>query len=636
MRLKTTRLAYIGLCLIVILVLAITTKKIKFSKHHAIDRIKGFYDTKVSSTLPSFSSQDSLAIFPLVFDEGSTTKLKEFYKKNIGNDIKKNSKIFRFNGKSSALTDMIVHSKYHKHEISVYDSIKDIDGNTDKCHPELNKKLNIEVSTPKEFSSSYSNMAKILNQQLKEDPPFKEMRGFFEEDLQKHREQGKADEHWYKFAGTSVWLEQYGVHFMISRMMYSPPGRKKNSLISLVYAQVYNEKWEELQDVELVIPTANELTGEDEAKSLRLPRFLPIPFYHDSNYRGKRFYGPEDARMLLVKNNKGIEEPLIIFNAYHRKCVSESKIDEWSSNIKYDYYRSMFMGWPFQFQKGKENVDGTSNPDNTEIEYNKVLELRNGNSPRLKMQKNWTPFVSMKDRQADGYDKNLYFIYRWHNLEILKCEISDAFDISRCDFVYKRTKDLPIDEGVGPLRGGTELISLNNILPTTNTYLPQDTEIWIGLSRAHIKKCGCGSSMYRPNLAVITREGNDYKISQLSSFLSLDIPLIGWSDPNNICHPREPNALIPNGISSWNTINYNLGRKQMFEDYAVISLSVADATDHKIYVKNLLHTILGETSILSPNKESGYTDDLVSCSLKYSEKFCAAYGDEVFKVGKSN
>lgn len=101
-----------------------------------------------------------------------------------------------------------------------------------------------------------------------------------------------------------------------------------------------------------------------------------------------------------------------------------------------------------------------------------------------------------------------------------------------------------------------------------------------------------------------------------------------------LCHPKDPNALIPNGISHWDVSTIKLGKKYVTEDFVTLSLSVADATVHTIQIKNLLQNILSDTSVLSYNQKSGYTDDVVECSLKASNQFCAAYGKEQVKLGK--
>lgn len=633
---KTTRKALLVLVLLFTLIgLVWTSNKaaavhssINKIKYPSLEKIKGFYNDKISAFHKK--PNDHLVVYPRSFSSEVKEKLEDHYNTYLAGTTE-NLKVLSYNGPKSPLTNKIRDNKYHKHQISLYDSVKNIEGDIEKCQPDINKKINVDVTDSNTFGFSFEKIVRKLVQQLKDDPSIKELKGFFEDDLEKHLQEGTAGDHWFKFAGTSVWLEQYGVHFMISRMMYSPPGPKKHSVLSLLYGQVYDEDWNELENIELVIPSSDSLTNDKSFRSINFPSFLPIPFYHDSNYRLKRFYGPEDARMLLVKNENGIEEPLIVFNAYHRKSSDETKIDEASSSIKFEYYRSMFIGWPFQFQLGKENVDGTQNPKHSNNEYTKLIELRNIEHPRLKVQKNWTPFISNKARQVHGYDKNIYFVYRWQSLEIMKCQLSDISDISKCTFEYKRVDDLPFDAKVGDLRGGTELISINNIFPSLNNHFKSDTEVWVGFSRAHIKNCGCGSSMYRPNLVVLYKEGRKYKISQLSEFFSLDVKVTGWSDPKKICQPREPDALIPNGISSWDVNSHMSGLEQVHEDYITLTLSAGDAVDHKVHIKNLLKVILGQTSLLSSKEEYGYNDDLVSCSIKYSKDYCAAYGKEMIK-----
>lgn len=605
-----------------------SSRKTSFKKlkYPSFERIKSIYD-KISITL---SKSVRLVVYPRLFSSDSKEKLQDHYNTYFGG-LNQDIEVFSYNGPQSPLNNNIRKDNYHKHEISMYDSISDIGGSVDKCQS-LNKNIGLEITQSQILEFSYEKIVRILIQQMKDDPAILELKGFFNDDLEQHLQDGSAGDHWYKFAGTTVWLEQYGVHFMISRMMYSPPGPKKHSVLSLLYGQVYDENWNELENVELVLPTPNTLNKDKSYRSIKFPSFLPIPFYHDSNYRLKRFYGPEDARMLLVKNKDGVDEPLIVFNAYHRKTSDEIKIDEASSSIKFEYYRSMFIGWPFQSQLGKQNVDGTQKSKYANNEYTKVTELKFSGSPRLKVQKNWTPFVSNKARQADGYDKNIHFVYRWQNLEIVKCRLADHSEISQCTFEYKRDESLPLDAKVGDLRGGTELISLSNIFPELDNHFKLDTEVWIGFSRAHIKSCGCGSSMYRPNLVVLYRDDNVFKIAQLSGFLSLDIKVTGWSNPQKICQPREPDALIPNGIASWDVNSHMVGLKQVHEDYVTLVLSAGDSIDHKIHIKNLLKVVLSETSLLSSDNKLGYNDDLVVCSINNSKDFCAAYGKLQSKV----
>lgn len=615
-------------------VLVWTLHRAGVDKDQVVNKVQGMYSSRLP--ISQFAANETMVIYPRMYGEYSPKGLTNYYRKHFNADKNREFNTVRYNGPASPLTEVIKGRDYHEHEISMYDTVKNIDGDVKKCDSDINKKFKVDITKAKHFDDSLVKVVRKLMDQLETDPALVEIKDFFKDDLKKHMQEGTVDNHWFKFAGTSVWLEQYGVHFMISRMLYSPTGKKNAPVMSLIYSQIYNENWEELEDVELIVPTRDPLTNEKIYKNMMFPSFMAMPFYHQSSYVNKRFYGPEDARMLLFKNEDGLEEPLIVFNAYHRKVSAQESLNEELSKVTHGYYRSMFMGWPFRFQHGKQNVDGIANSEFDTKVYNKVIELRREKAERLKVQKNWTPFISLKDRDATKYDTHIYFVYRWKNFEVLKCRLSDfTSDFSNCKFEYKRDENLKADEQVGPLRGGTEMISLNKILPSMNANIPENKEIWIGFARAHIIKCGCGKDMYRPNLAVITKEDNQFKVSQLSSFFSLDMEVTGWANPDIQCHPKDPNALIPNGISSWNLNPLKLGRKTEIEDYVTLSLSVADASVHTIYIKNLLKLVLAHTSLLSHNKTVGYNNDVVLCSLKSSGDFCADYGKEQEKLGKA-
>lgn len=627
------KLVFYSLVLLTLFGLSWIIRDVGLDGNKVVDRVQGIYQSRLP--ISKFAANETLVIFPRGFGLRAPRDLTAFYRQHCNPDKNREFNTVTFNGPVSPLTEELKQGEFNNHEISVFDTTKDIMGDMNKCETEINSKFNVEITKAKKHDDSLTRIVKKLVHQLEHEDSMKELKSFFKKDLQTQINQETVNKHWYKFAGTSVWLQQYGVHFMISRMLYSPSGKKNDPVMSLLFAQVYNEYWEELEDIELIVPTTDPVTNEKVHKNLIFPSFLPIPFYHQSTYVNKRWYGPEDARMLLVKNEDGIDEPLIVFNAYHRKVMRQENINEASSKVSHEFYRSMFMGWPFRFQHGKENVDGISNAATDDNIYNKVIELRRVGTQRLKVQKNWTPFISVNDRSEGGPDESIYFVYRWQNLEILKCQLTDfTYDFAQCKFEYKRNDKLLDNEPVGALRGGTEMISLNEIALASSLNLHPNKEVWIGFARAHLVRCGCGKDMYRPNLALITREDNTFKISELSSFFSLDIEVSGWSNPEVLCHPKEPNALIPNGISNWDVSTVKLGKTQVTEDYVTLSLSVADATVHTIQIKNLLQNILSSTSVLTYNQTLGYTNDVVECSLKTSNQFCSAYGQEQVKLGK--
>lgn len=132
--------------------------------------------------------------------------------------------------------------------------------------------------------------------------------------------------------------------------------------------------------------------------------------------------------------------------------------------------------------------------------YLRVTELLRRIVEKSLTQKNWIPFSSFNDKKARGYDEFIYFIYEWSNLKILKCNLSKIIgSVSYCDFDYQL--DIGSTREVGPLRGGTLLVNVNELLNihfdkfpkmrNVISKLPQTREIWIGFARAHLSDCGC-------------------------------------------------------------------------------------------------------------------------------------------------
>lgn len=615
---------------------------------------------------------ERMIIFPKRFE---TADLQEYYTKHFQNvdEIKGKKYIFQYmydgNGegetnKSEELSSQIAEeTAFHKHEFKVFNPYPYIKGDNRRCSS-IENALNLEVSESKSMQVSLEKVVGNFVKQRNE--YYQELSPFFKKDIETQLEEHTIEKYWYRLAGSSVWLEQYGVHFMVSRVLYSPKGIRNQPILSLSYVQIFNEKWEELENVELVVPTnnpdvGNQLPSEKQLwASIRYPDFLPIPIFHNVNKQDNRFYGPEDPRTILVKNPKGFEEPLVVFNEFHRKSIKRTWDEQQSElTLSIRNYRSMFMGWPWQFQRGKVNVDGVPSRKFDDKLYTRVVELKRHNIPRKKIQKNWSPFISSHDRQIYQHDKYIYFVYMWSDLEILKCDLSDVSGMtSRCEYDYRLNKNLPDDKPVGQLRGGTQLISINELFnsgrhkfPQLNSVLrniPKTREMWIGFSRAHLKNCGCGQDIYRPNMVIITKDENKYKISHITSFVSMDIPVIGWdlNKPNEVCIDGQPNVLIPNGISSWSFKKDENNQDLGAVDYLTMSFSLADYTVGIIHLRGLLNDLfeLDKKPSYSNHKlfqslslhSVGYNNDNVNCALQLSIQFCKEYGQKELEKAKNN
>lgn len=475
---------------------------------------------------------------------------------------------------------------------------------------------------------------------------------------------------WFRLLGSSVWLKDHNVHFVISRFILADRLNKSNPRLSLTLAQVFDRNWNELNDVRLVFPTnpvndesapVFELGGETFSLFV-FPRFLPIPFYHDYG-KGGDVFGPEDPRVMLVRNQGGYDEPMITFNA--RQLVREK--DENGNPVSKDY-RSMFYSLPFQFQKGKGHLEGGRILRSLDVWFSKTKEINVVGLKRASKQKNWTPMISVHSRTGD-YDKSIFFVTRLENLKVVKCDLYS--DDDRCYSVYE------MGGNFGDLRGGTPFININALLEAQHPEvlykaIPAGREVYVGIARAHLRNCGCGGSFYRPNLVVITKDQASYfnhdrsedrtqlfyKISHVSSSMSLEITMDPWvpGEPKSMC--QNVNALIPNGIGAWkiDSIEYVSGR-WVVDDTMSLSVSVSDNSVDALNVRGVLNAVfnsydnstfvnlakapqqflgLPEVDLLGHliQELSGFSNDNIDCALDTSRDFCKAYGAEQAELTK--
>ncbi|KAI5963138.1 BMT3 [Candida pseudojiufengensis] len=585
-----------------------------------------FHDTINQVLLKNEKNSKKLMIFPKDYQD----EMKSLKVTNIKYDRNRDLIIYSGNS-SSMLSYELINLPKHSHEIQIFNGIFNQDY-PNSCSRNQNN-INLTISDNFIFNDDFNIMITKLIEQLNNDESFIEIDGFFEKKLPKMLQDNLLHKHFYKFAGTSIWLKKYGVHLMISRVIFSRKGLKWNPQISLLYAQIYDKNWNEIYDLDLLIPVIQP-DGSREYESLNFPKFLPIAYYFDYNFTKRRWYGPEDTRIMLIENEYEEEEPVIIFNSDHRvvKNITQiSKENDISYKLNFEMKRSMFIGWPFRYQLGKSNTDGFNNEKFDNIKYNKVLELKIENQERQSVEKNWTPFIIPRERRENKGDQFIHFVYQWDNLEILKCDITNNIEngISNCMFIYKDSQKNV--KKVGPIRGGTEMIPLSSIDPK---YKYED--IWIGFLRAHIKHCGCGRSMYRPNFYIFSKSATiGFKVDYLSSSISFNIPVTGWRKHEIQCASRDPNVLIPNGISMWEQNN------EMEEDILSLTLSVADENNSIIHIYGLKQIIdnLIENNDITMSNNFGEVDlsydneSLLKCVLDSSIEFCKQYGLEQTRLG---
>ncbi|KAG5417139.1 BMT4 [Candida metapsilosis] len=495
--------------------------------------------------------------------------------------------------------------KYYKYGFTAFSLEENINLNLKQCNRlQLNSSVMISKAVTMK-TPLREVLVNLLNDlESGEHPYLASLKSIILPELKLQLDLDVVEKFWFRLAGSSVWLKDYGVHYMVSRIMYSPKGTRNSPLLSLSYAQLYDENWNELVGTRLLVPkTRNGLGGEQHI--LNFPQIVPIPFWQDPEINEDQYYGPEDPRLILVKNEGGYDEPMILFNSYNCKMDTFDDDEDEKLVTKQRCYRAMSVCWPWQFDERK---------------YSKTVELKVENY-KLRTQKNWTPFTSHLDRQIDGYDSHIYFVFRWANLDILKCDLQGA-----CSYDYRFNTSLSPKNQVGPFRGGTQLANLNDLVT-----IKDNKEVWVGFARAHIDDCGCGSSMYRPNLVVVVKERKDsrnhYKVTHISSSLSFNMYVPGWDllYPENSC--LRSSVLIPNGITQWIVDKDTTG--EVLDDYLTLTLSVSDYTVHRVNVKGLLKE-LTSWGVLDYDvmASTHHANDNLVCALQSSFEFCTRYGLE--------
>ncbi|EGW31563.1 uncharacterized protein SPAPADRAFT_62172 [Spathaspora passalidarum NRRL Y-27907] len=480
------------------------------------------------------------------------------------------------------------------------------------------------------------------------------------------------EKQWLRFAGSSVWLPQFNCHYMVSRVLWTPTGIPNKAFASFLYIQLFDTNWQEIPTMSLEVPFEEQVLKKglrsdgtfDEMimskilnfREQTFPYILPISFDYQLDVpNGKYYYGPEDPRVVLRANPLGFDEPLIVFNMKDLKLVK----------------RVMHTYLPFS---------------------NKMQVLRKRTEKYANIEKNWTPFISkiksVNDNQQEPGDLKLNFIYSIMPLEVLVCEIDTAV----CDFLQKPEKD--DYDFVGPLRGGTQLVPLplSDILPASikeKFTLPDNRQIYLGWARAHLNACGCGESMYRPNMIILVEDydaTNDkffYKLGDVSEYFDFAATVPPWvtpklDDQGNLIEEEYPkqcegrNVLIPNSIAYWDiagiikdNILYprkffhriptdeeiadkkaakvmkqkagsfkrsNIFGDVIINDYMGVTLSAADSDVSIVHVKGLLNYILKLPSLFEDSSVIDNDSIFQQRGYDYNNKCAMQASDDYCKA----
>lgn len=444
-------------------------------------------------------------------------------------------------------------------------------------------------------------------------------------------EEDIINKHWFRFGGSSVWLNQYQCHLVFSRVIYSSLGIRDHPRISMVRVQAFDRDWNELKekripfndithpqelDLELerldyelglypcdtfkhspeefdaciVEHTKSKIKNERRKEKILSKYFITYPTVLDIRYKPEGDWkGPEDPHVIVRRTNE-IEEPVVVFNMYD---------DD-------EEHRRMFS-----FMPHRKNSPLLK------------FSLNDGDRKLGDKEKNWTPFFHQDNVESAFSRGSIHFIYTFSPLEILKCSLNDGV----CTVVFEaKTLDLSEDNKFGGWRGGTQYIPLPEVLPQV-----KNKQIWIGFPKLHIDHCGCGEKFYRPMLSLLAESNGVYHQELAVTAIDFDMDVLSWDQKGTHC--GQLNVLSPNAISYWEVASQGPHTKK-FEDYLALSFSEADSNTRVIVLRGVLNYILGiyEKKAIMPNFEvSSKSDSIIGqtlkCVVQKSKEDCKAYGE---------
>ncbi|ANZ77074.1 BA75_04188T0 [Komagataella pastoris] len=318
--------------------------------------------------------------------------------------------------------------------------------------------------------------------------------GLEELEDKKLTDDGKIEKHWFTFYGSSVFLPDHDVHYLVRRVIFSAEGKANRPITSILVAQIYDKNWNELNGHFLNVLNPN--TGRLHHHAF--PQVLPIAVNWDKN---SKYRGQEDPRVVLRRGRFG-PDPLVMFN----------------SLMQNNRLRRIFTISPFN-------------------QYKTVMY----NIKDFKMQdteKNWVPFF-LKDNQDE-----VHFVYSFNPLRVLNCSL----DMGSCNILF----DLPHDFSLSSeLRGATPMLNLPQEIP-----MADDKEIWVSFPRTRIADCGCSESIYRPMLMLFVREGSNFFVELLSTSLDFGLEVLPYTGDGLPCSSGQ-SVLIPNSIDNWEITGSN-------------------------------------------------------------------------------
>lgn len=374
---------------------------------------------------------------------------------------------------------------------------------------------------------------------------------------------------WGRMAGSSVWLEKYGVYLTVSRVYFYDKGVRHWPVISFVRAQIHDASWKHLHGYKL----------EWQGETITFPRALDIPIPYEI---GGAFYGPEDPR-IVIEEDVPDAEPVVIFN-----MMEDTKTK----------LRSMHAFRPFS---------------------NYTTKFYIAHSAANSAEKNWSPFFipaanSALDKQYPSH--YIHFLYDYHPLKVLRCHLANG----ACSWAYQQDISVAYQDAHkhndtgGVMRGGTNFVPINvQNQPGLNSF--------IGFPRTHTD-AGCGNeALYRPELMVLTTNGTHFWVDYSSSALDFGHALFTQAQTEDACGSGR--ILLANSIARVVDLD---GR-----DETTMSFTVDDATVQIATIRGIRQLVQELPQFKSLNRQTSdiqwnlnVTHDVMICSIQSATDYAWA------------
>ncbi|CCH60519.1 hypothetical protein TBLA_0C07280 [Henningerozyma blattae CBS 6284] len=437
--------------------------------------------------------------------------------------------------------------------------------------------------------------------------------------------------HWGKFGSATIWLETEQCYITVTRVMYSSRGLKSAPDVSMIRAQAFDKYWHEIKgkkirkiDVELPddieIQLANidkefdqlisceslfendsnqyksciaknkEITDNinDRKNKITDSYYITYPTVYQFPFNPRGYLrGPEDPRIILRKNGDK-QEPVVVFN-----------MDNGDGRRMYGFlpHRAFDNFVHFYLREDKNSV-----------------------------QKNWTPFFTEEDIEtvSDVSPGTIHFIRRFAPFEVVQCSLLDGV----CDMVYKSEfLNDPAGHNFGIVRGGTQMVPLPDIIPKIF-----GKQMWIGFTKLHLDKCGCGERFYRPMLTLLVEKDGVYNQDLIVPSMDFQTDVLSWDRVSTEC--KEYNVMSPNSIAAWDVVGQD-PKTRKFDDFLIFSYSEADAVSKVITVRGILDYILNIYSQKDIEEDFIQSDDTdfifmnsFECLHEEAKNICKAYGEK--------